>query len=52
MDLVSMDNEDGVEDFDDVKKDILDRVRHLSDYQINNDSTRLSFGIQVSLNCN
>ena len=52
MDIVSLDNEDVVEDFDDVKKDLLERVRHLSDYQINNDNTRLSFGIQVSLNCN
>ena len=52
MDIVSLDNEDVVEDSDDVKKDLLERVRHLSDYQINNDNTRLSFGIQVSLNCN
>jgi len=49
MDLASMDKEDGVEDLDDVKKDLLARVRHLSDYQINNDNTRLSFGIQENL---
>lgn len=49
MDIVFMDNEDVVEDFDDVKKDLLERVRHLSDYQINNDNTRLSFGIQENV---